>query len=230
MFREIAHFIRHAPATAALQHRVTQVELYETVMARADEAGLAAERAALVHGLAGRVLEVGSGTGAMFRYYGAGVDLVALEPDAEFLELSRPKAQSAACRVQLVAGSAEQLPFADGSFDGVVVALALCSIPDVARALAEIARVARPGAPVRLIEHVKSPRAIAGALMTLFDAVWLALNRQGCHMNRETEAELARARFGLDDVRPFQVFAAGLPAFPMRRIEARAPHSAINGR
>ncbi len=221
MLREIVHLVRHAPATLALKRRVSQAELYETIMARADDAGLAHERAALVSGLRGRVLEVGAGTGAMFRYYGEGADLVALEPDAQFVELARPKAKSAACRVELVAGSAERMPFADGSFDGVVVALALCSIPDVSLALSEIARAARPGAPIRLLEHVKSPRPIAGALMSVLDPLWLALNGQGCHMNRDPESELARAGFVVDDVRPFQVFAAGLPAFPMRRIDAR---------
>jgi ubiquinone/menaquinone biosynthesis C-methylase UbiE len=220
MFREIVHFVRHAPGTLALKRRVTQADLYETVMARADEAGLAQERAALVRGLRGHVLEVGAGTGAMFRHYEAGVDLVALEPEAGFSELARPKARSAACSVELVDGSAERMPFADGAFDGVVVALTLCSIPDVALALSEIARIARPGAPIRLIEHVKSPRVIAGALMSLFDPLWLALNGQGCHMNRDAEGELARAGFVVDDVRPFQIFAAGLPAFPMRRIDA----------
>lgn len=222
MLREIAHFARHAPATIALKRRVTQAELYETVMARADAAGMAGQRAALVRGLSGRVLEIGAGTGAMFRHYGADVDLVALEPDAEFSALARPKTAAATCRVEMVAGAAEKMPFASGSFDAVVVALVLCSVSDVAGVLAEIARVARPEAPIRFIEHVTSPRAVAGALMRAFDPVWLALNGQGCRMSRDTEANLVRAGFSVDDVEPFQVFSAGLPAFPMRRIEARA--------
>jgi SAM-dependent methyltransferase len=227
MFHEIAHFVRHAPATLALKRRTTQAELYETIISRVDEAGMDEHRAALGRGLRGRVLEIGAGTGAMFRHYGPDVDLVALEPDASFLELARPKAKSAACRVELVAGSAEQMPFADASFDGVVVALVMCSVPDIGRVLAEVVRVLRPQAPIRLIEHVKSPHAVAGALMSLLDPVWLALNGQGCHMNRDTEAELVRARLVLDDVRAFQLFAPGLPAFPMRRIEAHvAGHEA----
>jgi hypothetical protein len=40
-------------------------------------------------------------------------------------------------------------------------------------------------------------------------------------MNRDTEQALSRAGFVLDAVHPFQVFAPGMPAFPMRRIEAR---------
>jgi SAM-dependent methyltransferase len=222
MLREIVHFARHVPATLALKRSLTQADLYETLMARADDAGLSEERAALVGGLRGRVLEIGAGTGAMLRHYEAGVDLVALEPDAEFLELCRPKAETAACRVQLVAGSAEAMPFADQSFDAVVVALTLCSVADVGGALAEITRVARTGAPVRLIEHVKSRRAIPGAMMTLFDPLWVAVNGQGCHMSRDAERSLRRAGFVIENTRPFHVVSAGLPSFPMLRIDARA--------
>jgi hypothetical protein len=60
--------------------------------------------------------------------------------------------------------------------------------------------------------------------MSLFDPIWVALNRQGCHMHRDTEQSLARAGFVLDTVFPFQIFAPGMPAFPMRRIESHFVH------
>jgi ubiquinone/menaquinone biosynthesis C-methylase UbiE len=221
MLREVAHFVRHAPATGALKRRVSQDELYETVMARADAAGLAEQRAALVRGLRGRVLEIGAGTGAMFPHYASEVQLVALELDERFIARARGKEGAAKCTVEIVVGSALELPFDAGSFDAIVSSLVLCSVEDPARALAEIARVARPGASVRLLEHVRSPRPVAGALMRLFDPVWVALNGQGCHMDRDTEQTLARAGFAFDTVHAFQVFAPGVPAFPMRRIEAR---------
>jgi SAM-dependent methyltransferase len=221
MLREVAHFVLHAPATIALKRRVSQEELYETVIARADAAGLADQRSALVGGLRGRVLEIGAGTGAMFRHYGSDVQLVALDPDERFLTRARERAAAAKCSVEIVVGSALDLPFDVESFDAIVSCLVLCSIDDPAKALGEIARIARPGASVRLLEHVRSPRAVAGALMSLFDPVWVALNGQGCHMDRDTEQTLTAAGFFVDAVHPFQVFSAGLPAFPMRRIEAR---------
>jgi ubiquinone/menaquinone biosynthesis C-methylase UbiE len=223
VLREVAHFLRHAPATVALKSRVSQDELYETVMARADAAGLAEQRTALVRGLRGRVLEIGAGTGAMFPHYASDVELVALEPDERFVARARERERAGAtkCTVRIVVGSALDLPFDAASFDAIVSCLVLCSVDDPAKALAEIARVARPGASVRLIEHVRSPHAVAGALMSLFDPVWVALNGQGCHMNRDTEQVLARAGFVLEAVHAFQVFAPGLPAFPMRRIESR---------
>jgi SAM-dependent methyltransferase len=223
MLREVAHFFRHAPATVALKARVSQDELYETIMARADASGLAEQRAALVRGLRGRVLEIGAGTGSMFPHYPSDVALTALEPDERFLSRAREKVGAAKCAVRIVIGSALDLPFDAGSFDAVVSCLVLCSVEEPAKALAEIARVARPGASVRFLEHVRSPSAVAGALMRLFDPVWLALNAQGCHMDRDTEQTLAGAGFAIDAAHPFQIFSPGLPAFPMRRIEARPP-------
>jgi ubiquinone/menaquinone biosynthesis C-methylase UbiE len=220
MLREVAHFLRHAPATGALQARVSQDEMYEIIMARADAAGLAEQRAALVRGVRGRVLEIGAGTGLMLAHYASDVDLTALDADETFLARAREKVGAAKCAVRIVVGSALDLPFDNQSFDAIVSCLVLCSVEEPAKALAEITRVARPGADVRLIEHVRSPRAVAGALMHVFDPVWVALNKHGCHMDRDTEQTLARANFTLDSVHPFQVFAPGLPAFPMRRIES----------
>lgn len=97
MLAEIAHVLRHAPATLSLKRRVSQDELYATLIGRADEAGLADKRRAIVDGLHGHVLEIGCGTGAMFAHY-AGVERVtAIEPDAAFC---RAGARGRACRTR----------------------------------------------------------------------------------------------------------------------------------
>src|SRR5947209_5177750 len=100
MLREIAHFVAHAPGTIALKARVPQVELYDTIMERADAAGLADHRAALVKGLAGDVLEIGCGTGLSFTRYSPGVRLTAIEPDDAFRAVAEERAKSARCHVK----------------------------------------------------------------------------------------------------------------------------------
>ncbi len=59
---------------------------------------------------------------------------------------------------------AELLPFDDASFDTIVCALALCSIPDPAQAVAEMYRVLVPGGQLLLLDHVRStwPPLLAG--------------------------------------------------------------------
>jgi SAM-dependent methyltransferase len=58
--------------------------------------------------------------------------------------------------VQVVDAGAGQLPFEEGSFDGAVASLVLCSVPDQQTALAGIGRVLCPGGQLRLYEHIRS--------------------------------------------------------------------------
>ncbi len=220
MLKEVAHFLSHAPATLRLKAQHPQEDLYDLLMARSDEAGFAHHRSALAEGLRGRVLEVGCGTGLMFSHYPADVVVDAIETDDAFLAKARVRAGQSTASINLHTGRVESLPFEDSAFDAVVISLVLCSVQDVPTALSEVRRVLRPGGEVRLIEHVRSDDPVSGFFMDLLNPVWLHLNGQGCHMNRRTEAVLRENGFELRDVSAFQIFADGLPAFPMRRFTA----------
>ena len=50
--------------------------------------------------------------------------------------------------VELLQADADDLPFADNAFDGAVMALVINFLPDPPRAVAEMARVVRPGGPI----------------------------------------------------------------------------------
>lgn len=217
MLRELGHFMWHAPSALRLKSKLPQQELYETLMARMDAAGFGEQRAALVGDLSGDVLELGSGTGNMFPHYTAGARVTAIEPDDAFAQLSHAKATS---RIKVIKGAGESLPFSDASFDAVVLALVLCSVESISSILSEVRRVLRPSGRVRLIEHVRSPRAVAGWLMNRTDGIWFRLNGQGCHMNRNPLPAITEAGFAIGQVTDFQIFSPGIPAFPMRRIEA----------
>lgn len=208
---------RHAPATLALKNRVPQAELYATLIERADAAGLSEWRARLVAGLSGRIVEIGCGTGSMFRHY-RDVDVIGIEPDPEFAARAR---RAASNRITVVEASGEALPLADASVDAAILALVLCSVPSVDDVLREVVRVVRPGGELRLIEHVRSERRIAGMLMDLANPLWLRVNGQGCRMNRDPLPAIERVGFSIQRVEPFQIWAAGLPAFPMRLILTR---------
>jgi ubiquinone/menaquinone biosynthesis C-methylase UbiE len=222
MIAELVHLFRHAPATLALKRRLPQDELYATLIARADAAGLADRRKQLVHGLHGHVLELGCGTGAMFAHYKDVDRVTAIEPDAAFASHARVAAANADVPIDVLEASGDAIPLTDASVDAIVVALVLCSVESVDAVVRELARVIRPGGSLRLIEHVRSSRRLRGLLMDAANPLWLRLNGQGCRMNRDPRPALEDAGFTIDRDEASQIWSAGIPAFPMRLIEAHA--------
>lgn len=98
-----------------------------------------AQIAALAAEARGRVLEIGSGNGAVAeRLRGAGFDVVAVDVT---LASARATAERARCQVA-VAGLPE-LPFRDRAFDTVVCAHTLEHVPDLYLAVAELRRIAQ---------------------------------------------------------------------------------------
>ena len=65
-------------------------------------------------------------------------------------------------RIELLTGDAEALPFDDASFDAVSIAFGIRNVPDRDRALAEMARVTRPGGRVVVLELSEPPRGFFG--------------------------------------------------------------------
>ncbi len=104
----------------------------------------------------GRVLEVGIGTGRNLRYYPAGISLSAIELSPDMLVIAAQLAADMGKTVDLREGDAARLPWGDASFDTVVCALCLCTIPDPAVAIAEMYRVLAPGGRLLLLDHVAS--------------------------------------------------------------------------
>ena len=130
---------------------------YDRMSAGSEKAGLADHRLKLIAGARGRVLEIGAGTGANLAFYGDAVEsLTVVEPDAPMAERLERKAEQLGRPVELVRAPAEELPFADDSFDVVVSTLVLCTVGDQAKALAELRRVLKPGGRLLFIEHVRA--------------------------------------------------------------------------
>src|SRR4029079_9271796 len=85
-------------------------------------------------GARGATLDLGCGTGRNLPLFPADARVIGLDPALDSLRRARRRAPG----VPLVCGSAEALPFRAGAFDTVVSGLVLCSVPDPARALAEV--------------------------------------------------------------------------------------------
>ena len=54
--------------------------------------------------------------------------------------------------------------------------------------------------------------------MNAVNPLWLRVNGQGCRLNRDPLPALERAGLSIERVEPFQIWSAGIPAFPMRLI------------
>jgi SAM-dependent methyltransferase len=110
-----------------------------------------------------RLLEVGGGQGELAervqRELGADVSFLDLSP--RMVELSRRRRVANAQE-----GDVQSLPFTDGTFDTVVAAWMLYHVPDLDRALAEIARVLVPGGALVAVttsaDHIAELRALLG--------------------------------------------------------------------
>lgn len=115
----------------------------------------------------GRVLEVAIGTGRNLAYYDDGARVAGIDLSPEVLALAREHAAELGSDVDLREGDAADVPFRDASFDTVVCALSLCSIPDPGKAIAEMYRVLVPGGQLLLLDHVGS------SWPPLYAAQWL---------------------------------------------------------
>jgi SAM-dependent methyltransferase len=121
------------------------------------EAEVADHRSKLLAGLTGLVIEVGAGNGLNFPHYPATVtEVLAVEPEPYLRRLTLTAARQAPAPIRVVGGTAETLPTHDTSFDTAVASLVLCTVADLAGALAEIRRVLRPGGTLRFYKHVRA--------------------------------------------------------------------------
>src|SRR5436305_7085522 len=146
---EVARIRRHYDESAPRYDR--QMRLFERLL-------FGNGRAWVCEQAAGDVLEIAIGTGRNLSYYPPEVRLTGIELSPEMLALAKHEAARLRRDAELRVANAEALDFADESFDTVTCTLALCTIPDDARAVREMWRVLRPGGRLLLLEHVRSPK------------------------------------------------------------------------
>ena len=173
-------------------------------------------RIELLGGLAGTVVEVGPGNGPNFAHYPEAVQrVIAVEPESYLREKARETAGRLGVAIDVRAGDAEHLPVEDGSVDAVVLALVLCSVPDPAKALAEVRRVLRPGGEIRVYEHVVAEHPAAKGMQRAAQATFWPWAFGNCHPARDTRAALDAAGFDTTQIRRFvQKVGAVEPPLP----------------
>lgn len=136
------------------------------------------------HVAAGRVLEVGVGTGKNMPYYPAGAEMTAIDFSDRMLARARRKAQALSVQVDLRQMDVQQLDFPEHMFNMAVATFVFCSVPLPIRGLQEMARVVRPGGDIWLLEHVRIDKPLIGTIMDLVNPLIVPL--MGANINRRT--------------------------------------------
>ncbi len=107
------------------------------------------------------VLDLAGGTGDLARAFAARVGdegrVVLADINRAMLEQGRRRLVDAGVggNLSIVQADAENLPFADGSFDRVSIAFGLRNVTDKAASLASIRRVLKPGGKLLILEFSK---------------------------------------------------------------------------
>ncbi len=165
-----------------------------------NDGEIRALRTRALAGAAGRVLELGFGTGLNLHHYPPGVKrLVAVDPNPGMAALARERMAGIDIEVEHHQTTAEQLPFDAASFDSVVCTLTLCSIPDVAASLAEVRRVLRPGGQFLFCEHGLHADPGVRRWQNRLDPLWTRVF-DGCHINRDIARLVGDAGLVLDPI------------------------------
>ena len=155
---------------------------------------LSAYRDRVVPAATGRVLEVGIGSGLNLPRYSRHVQqVIGLEPSPKLLNMARSVGRQS-FPVDLIEGSAEEIPLENTSVDTIVTTWTLCTIPDASHALNEMRRVLKPGGRLLFVEHGRAPEPNVVWWQDILTPMWKSIGG-GCHLNRAIGSLIEGAGF-----------------------------------
>ncbi|TXL80509.1 class I SAM-dependent methyltransferase [Vineibacter terrae] len=135
----------------------------------------------------GRVLDMGIGSGLNLPFYGPRThQVIGVDPSEALLRFAEGRARKMPAAIELLKGSGEALPLDDRSVDTVVMTFTLCTIPDAAKAVAEIRRVLKPGGSLLFAEHGRAPDPGVARWQDRITPLWKRISG-GCHLNRQPD-------------------------------------------
>lgn len=142
------------------------------------------------------ILEIGSGTGANFKFYPKSKCAAASEISLQMLKFAKPKIKDQ--KIELVQANAEMLPFPDDFFDAAFATLVFCSVPNPENAFRELRRILKPNGRMILLEHIR-PNGVFGYVFDLLNVFTVALLDD--HFNRRTAEIAEKSGFNILEIK-----------------------------
>jgi phosphatidylethanolamine/phosphatidyl-N-methylethanolamine N-methyltransferase len=143
--------------------------IYDLTFGRISQAG---RRRAVEHinRRAGRVLEIGVGTGLSLDRYAPHVEVTGIDVSTDMLDKARAKVAEKGLTnvVRISEMDARALAFPDGHFDTVVAMHVISVVPEPERVMEEMARVCKPGGEVLIVGHFAREKGLLASLERLF--------------------------------------------------------------
>ncbi|XP_028431800.1 methyltransferase-like protein 7A [Perca flavescens] len=145
-----------------------------------------------------RLLEIGCGSGANFKFYPHGCTVICTDPNPHFekyLRMSMDANTHLTYDTFIVTSGEDMEEIKDESLDVVVCTLVLCSVSNVQQVLQEVRRILKTGGAFYFLEHVVSdPSSWTYFFQHVFEPLWYYLG-DGCMVTRATWKDLEAAGF-----------------------------------
>ena len=152
-----------------------------------------------------RILEVGVGTGLSLPHFRPDSRVTGIDVSAEMLAKARRRAERR--RLTHVEGlhemDAENLEFADSSFDAVLALYVASVVPNPARFAAEMRRVCIPGGTIVVVNHFTSANLL---LRSIEKRLGRLARHIGFHADFPFDAFRSDSRLSIREVRPSNLF------------------------
>ena len=183
---------------------------------------LAKWRRRLVADLSGTVVEIGSGSGLNIEHLPGSVErLLAVEPSDVARRLAARRVQRSTTPVEHIGLDGASIPLGDASCDSALATFALCTIPDVESALAEVMRVLKPGGRFHVLEHGLAPEESVRRWQHRLEPMQKRL-ADGCHLTRDPVALVTAA--GFEIIETTSLYGRGpKPWMSFTEVQARKP-------
>lgn len=202
-------FTVHMSLSRGLYARIFAA-VYDPFMHDAEKRILSHHRRHLLAGLQGRIVEIGSGSGVNFGYYGPVSRVHAVDPSEHLWRraVRKLRRMTTPPPVEILKTGIEDerglAHIGEGEVDAVVCTLVLCTVPHPEAVIQKAVRWLRPGGKLVILEHVQSHHRTEAMLYNLATPIWRQV-AEGCHLNRPTDLWLHSTELRLEEEEYFRL-------------------------